>query len=182
MSLVEALLAARLQAIFLDCFYTGYRTRLVGGAAEPLYEPGDDSADALIHFREDYAASALHEVAHWCIAGEARRRRQDYGYWYAPDGRTRSQQRAFEQVEVRPQAVEWHLALAAGVSFSISADNLAAPVDTQEFEKAVVAQARVFCESPLPPRAALYRDALAEKLGGVARPTPGMFVPGRRAA
>src|SRR3546814_2809228 len=45
-------------------------------------------------------------VAHWCLAGAARRRQDDYGYWYAADGRDLEQQHLFEQVEVKPQALE----------------------------------------------------------------------------
>ena len=123
-------LANTLEQVFRDCFYATHRTRLVGGAAEPLYLPAQEGRDAMIFYREDYPASALHEVAHWCIAGPARRELEDYGYWYAPDGRSAEQQRAFERVEVRPQAVEWHLALASGVAFTVSADNLAAPLDS----------------------------------------------------
>ena len=32
----------------------------------PYYEPGTPS---VIYFREDFDRSALHEVAHWCVAG-----------------------------------------------------------------------------------------------------------------
>ncbi len=31
----------------------------------------------------------------------------DLGYWYAPDGRIEEQQALFEQVEIKPQAIEW---------------------------------------------------------------------------
>ena len=48
----------------------------------------------------------------------------DLGYWYAPDGRTREQQALFEQVEVKPQAIEWLFATAFGRKFRVSLDNL----------------------------------------------------------
>lgn len=51
--------------------------------------------------------SALHEISHWTIAGAKRRLLPDLGYWYAPDGRTKEQQDLFEQVEIKPQAIEW---------------------------------------------------------------------------
>lgn len=167
--------ATLLEQVFFDCFHADFRTRLVGGAAEPLYLPANDERDALIYYREDFAASALHEVAHWCIAGEQRRQQEDYGYWYAPDGRDASQQQAFEQVEVLPQAVEWHLALAAAVEFNISADNLDAPGDSRDFALAVSERAIALCREPLPSRAARYRDALVAACGGIARPTADQF-------
>ncbi len=174
--------ARRIEQVFADCFHEGYATRLQGGAAEPLYAPGTDS-DAVIYYREDFAASALHEVAHWCIAGEGRRQLEDYGYWYAPDGRNAEQQRAFESVEVRPQAVEWHLALAAGIPFRVSVDNLDAAAGADDaFAIAVREQARRFCREPLPPRAAAFRAALATHFGGRADPGPEQFaLPGYEA-
>ncbi len=163
-------LAAAIEAVFADCFYQDYRTRLRGGAREPLYEPFP-AGDAVIHYREDFAASALHEVAHWCIAGDERRKLEDYGYWYAADGRNAELQRAFETVEVRPQAVEWHLALAAGVAFRVSVDNLDAPAGAGDgFARAVLCQARGFCSAALPARAEAFRKALARRFGGPADP------------
>src|SRR5690606_39383874 len=43
---------------------------------------------ARVVFAHGFFASALHEIAHWCIAGDYRRTLHDYGYWYCPDGRT----------------------------------------------------------------------------------------------
>ncbi len=48
----------------------------------------------------------------------------DLGYWYAPDGRTHEQQALFEQVEIKPQAIEWLFAQAFGRKFRVSLDNL----------------------------------------------------------
>ncbi len=169
-------LAAEIEQVFCDCFQADYRTRLVGGADEPLYLPASPDCDAIIYYREDYAASALHEVAHWCIAGDERRGFEDYGYWYAPDGRNPAQQRDFEQVEVRPQALEWHFAQAAGIPFHVSADNLLAPdPGNGEFAAAVLAQARRFCRESLPSRGALFRDALARHFKRSQRPAPAQF-------
>ena len=115
----------QLEAVFHDCFFEAFNTRLVGGADEPLYQPAALPGQAhLLHYREDYFASALHEVAHWCIAGERRRGLVDFGYWYAPDGRSAAQQRDFEAVEYKPQALEWHFARACGYRFRISLGNL----------------------------------------------------------
>ena len=85
-SLGEALVA------FLTAFFKRRTPRSCVGAAEPYYEPG---APSVIYFREDFDRSALHEVAHWCVAGPLRRGLPDYGYWYAPDGRNAEQQSAF---------------------------------------------------------------------------------------
>lgn len=45
--------------------------------------------------------------------GEKRRQLVDFGYWYAPDGRSAEQQELFQAVEVKPQAMEWILSPAA---------------------------------------------------------------------
>lgn len=58
------------------------------------------------------------------IAGEQRRLLPDLGYWYAPDGRTAEQQALFEQVEIKPQAIEWLFSKAFGRKFRVSLDNL----------------------------------------------------------
>ena len=100
---------------------------------------------------EDYLSSAFHEIAHWCIAGDQRRQLVDFGYWYQPDGRTTAQQAQFEQVEIKPQAVEWHLSVAAGHRFNLSADNLNGECGASEqFAKAVASQARDYKNAGLP--------------------------------
>ena len=107
-----------------DTVLSAFRTRLVGGFDEPFYLAFRADEPAEIRFTQDYTRSALHELAHWCVAGEARRRQDDYGYWYAPDGRTNAQQQQFFQVEVTPQAVEKHFCVALGIPFAASMDNL----------------------------------------------------------
>jgi elongation factor P hydroxylase len=165
--------AESLEALFEACFLEEYRTRLQGGAQEPLYQPaGASQGEHVIYYREDFIASALHEVAHWCIAGSRRRQLVDYGYWYFPDGRDASRQRQFEQVESRPQALEWHFALACNWRFRISNDNLAAmPSESTDFAGAVCSQARRYCRTGLPARGALFRSALVERFSGKAQPT-----------
>lgn len=111
--------------LFNDLFREAYRTVLVKGSDEPEYLPASGPEGlAQVIFAHGYYASALHEISHWCIAGEHRRTLHDYGYWYCPDGRTLQQQEAFEQVEVKPQAIEWLFSVAAGSRFHISVDNL----------------------------------------------------------
>lgn len=110
-------------AAFNRMFGDPYNTILCGGAAEPLYKTASsERAENEIWFRDDFASSALHEIAHWCIAGSARRRKDDYGYWYV-EKRNADQQKQFEMVEARPQALEWLLSIAAGVQFRVSCDN-----------------------------------------------------------
>lgn len=161
--------------IFDHCFAEDFNTRLCAGAEEPLYLPaGMDDAELgyspsdthRLFFRHDYVASAFHEVAHWCIAGSERREQKDYGYWYAPDGRDAAQQREFELVEVKPQALEWLLCLAAGRDFRLSIDNLSGEaINVRPFADAVVAQARRYAQTGLPPRAETLCLALREYSG-----------------
>ena len=141
-------------SIFGACFAESMRTRLLGGGEEPLYQPAKSSDDYhQIIFRSDYAASALHEVSHWCIAGERRRQQLDYGYWYEPDGRSVAQQRVFESVEARPQALEW--------LFRVSIDNLNGDaVDPFPFQLAVWQAVHRYLANGLPTRAAVFWRAL----------------------
>ncbi|WOJ94021.1 elongation factor P hydroxylase [Congregibacter variabilis] len=164
----KALSADAIVKVFNDLFRHSYRTCLLGGADEPLYEPARDGTPAQIFFREDYVSSALHEVAHWCIAGAARRTRIDYGYWYDPDGRSEDAQIDFMKAEARPQALEWCFSKASGVPFRLSMDNLDAPPDPamkQAFANAVLAQAHNFAQRGLPPRAQLMFGELGRCTG-----------------
>lgn len=154
--------ATDLIQLFEHCFFAEFNTRLQGGADEPFYQPATANEPALVIFTRDYFASALHEVAHWCVAGDTRRALPDYGYWYAPDGRSAAQQLAFEKVEVKPQALEWIFSVACGFPFRVSADNLAAGMGASEdFKAEIVAQARVYCQS-LALRPARFVAALSE--------------------
>lgn len=138
---------------------------LIGNADEPLYAPAcHQQSKHRIYFTRDYISSALHEVAHWCIAGKQRRLLEDYGYWYAPDGRCPLQQSEFEKMEVKPQAIEWIFSLAAGVTFNISADNLETNTGASEsFKRAVFQQASTYlAHDKLPPRAALFTEVLQQ--------------------
>ncbi|BCA94790.1 transporting ATPase [Legionella antarctica] len=148
--------------IFNNCFASTYNTRLVKGDNEPVYLPaeGECSYNALF-FAHGFFSSALHECSHWFIAGEERRKRVDFGYWYMPDGRTAEQQALFQQVEVKPQAIEWILSMAAGHKFRVSIDNLnGAESDTLAFKNAVYSQVLQYCRDGLPQRAHQFRAAL----------------------
>jgi len=163
-----------LEALFKQCFYKDYQTLLIGGADEPLYSPATSNDEShRLYYRADYFASALHEIAHWCIAGPERRLQEDWGYWYCPDGRSPIQQRAFEAVEIKPQAVEWMLSVAAAASFRISSDNLLGMAGSTEeggdFDRAVAAQVQCYRQTALPVRAEQFFLALAG-FYGVAKP------------
>ncbi|MFT7651750.1 MAG: elongation factor P hydroxylase [Limisphaerales bacterium] len=111
-----------IEAAFHSCFR---RVQLIGGAPEPLYVPAtEDRCSAQIYYREDFAASALHEIAHWCIAGYRRRQLVDFGYDYVPPPRTMVQQLGFFKLELKTQALESIFSSAAKLPFQVSADNL----------------------------------------------------------
>ncbi|WP_028114666.1 elongation factor P hydroxylase [Ferrimonas kyonanensis] len=138
-----------------------FNTRLIDQGSEPLYLPADEQCPFhRIFFAHGFFSSALHELAHWTLAGPTRRLRLDYGYWYHPDGRDAQQQAEFERVEVKPQAIEWALHLAAGRRFNVSVDNLGGiEVDRRAFQLKVQTQARRYLVQGFPPRAgALIED------------------------
>ena len=152
--------AHQVMRLFNQEFAESDTTELIGGAAEPYYEPGSLNR---IYFRADYVRSALHEVAHWCVAGSRRRRLADYGYWYSPDGRGAAQQQAFFAVEARPQAIERCFCEAIGMPFSPSVDNVGAQIDPQQlhrFEARIEGWCHQFERTGLPLRAARFIAAL----------------------
>jgi elongation factor P hydroxylase len=125
LSYTETEKVALLIATFNDLFETTENTVLISGTDEPLYLPATNSEERhRIIFAHGFFASALHELSHWLVAGVERRQLEDYGYWYKPDGRTKLEQIAFEQVEIKPQAMEWVLSAACDHRFHFSADNL----------------------------------------------------------
>lgn len=150
--------------LFETCFACDYNTILVGGGDEPEYLPaGGTSAQHRIIFTRDYFRSALHEIAHWCVAGEQRRMLPDFGYWYAPDGRNAEQQRKFELVEVKPQALEWLFCAAARHPFSVSLDNLnGEPTDSGPFQRSVHAQLLSYLDQGVPERPGRFINVLID--------------------
>lgn len=148
--------------LFDETFAQSENTRLLKGEDEPIYLPADENCCYhKVVFAHGYFASALHEIAHWCIAGKSRRQLVDYGYWYCPDGRDEKQQGEFEQVEVKPQAIECAFSLAAGSKFSVSSDNLSGvETDRSAFEQAVAAQLALYQRNGFPPRAQQFIDCL----------------------
>lgn len=148
--------------IFNKCFSSEYNTQLVKGEDEPVYLPaGDEHGHHALFFAHGFFSSALHECSHWLIAGDERRKLVDFGYWYLPDGRNAEQQALFQQVEVKPQALEWILSRASGHRFRVSIDNLnGLESDTEAFKRAVFSQVSHYCNHGLPERAQHLRSAL----------------------
>jgi len=172
LSAVQSFHSARVERVFNDCFTHSYNTQLLGGAAEPYYQPAVvPGGYHALYYRGDYFASALHEVAHWCIAGAQRRQRADFGYWYMPEGRSVEQQRAFEMVEYKPQALEWFFSQACAFRFQLSSDNpdLASSgmLDTTAFQRGVLEQALVWQKLGLPARGCVFYVALCREFGTV---------------
>lgn len=156
--------------LFNQCFEHNWKTQLIKGGTEPIYLPANNRLSChQIVFTQNYFSSALHEIAHWCIAGAERRLLEDYGYWYAPDGRSVRQQSQFERVESRPQALEWFFAKACKSCFNVSEDNLnGLPEHTDAFKRAVVSDACAYAQKGLPARAQIFYQSLASYYCGPA--------------
>lgn len=166
--------SSRLERLFADCFYDAYQTCLIGGADEPYYQPATGAGGChSLYYRSDYFASALHEVAHWCMAGTHRRAQADFGYWYAAGDRTVEQQGAFEKAESRPQGLEWIFSKACNFPFTPSADNLELArqglLDTRGFSQLVLNEALAWQIKGLGDRAQGFYRALCIEFG-TARP------------
>ncbi len=171
-----------------DCFNATlglrYGVRCVGGFNEPEYLPGLAQCATLtatprklaqLRYTQDYAASALHEIAHWCIAGDRRRQLVDFGYAYQPPPRDPVLQERFFVSELSVQALEALFAMATGVHFAPSADNFdCSPGALAAFASAVNARLCWLCnvqrhqmeglgslaQNRAPNRARQYLDAL----------------------
>ena len=165
--------ASDIERVFNAVFADSLNTVLIGGAAEPFYLPAtNEDARHRIFYREDFVSSSLHEISHWLVAGVERRLLPDWGYWYAPDGRNAAQQYEFEQVEVKPQALEWLLSIACGIRFRVSLDNLSEHAGGgAEFKDSVYQQASANIRDGVNERARIFYDALAVEFNG-----PGLSV------
>ncbi|WP_339058126.1 elongation factor P hydroxylase [Candidatus Regiella endosymbiont of Tuberolachnus salignus] len=153
----------QLITIFNQCFANSDNTRLLKGDDEPIYLPADETTPYhRVIFAHGFYASALHEVAHWCIAGEKRRQLVDYGYWYCPDGRDLQTQHQFENVEIKPQALEWLFCVASDFPFNVSCDNLQGDCepDRLAFQHRVRQQVLSYLQYGIAPRAQYFIRAL----------------------
>jgi len=133
-----------------NTLFAQQNVKLVRGNSEPEYFAATATHPARIEFAHGFFASALHEISHWCVAGQKRRRLNDFGYWYAPDGRSQEQQQAFERVEIKPQALECLFTLACQRPFQVSQDNILASFDTGDstFAQDVYKQAQHYITYP----------------------------------
>lgn len=150
---------------FNNTFFQEFNTKLELGGDEPIYLPADEQyAYHRIIFARGFYASAMHEIAHWCVAGPQRRLLEDFGYWYEPDGRTEQVQAEFEKVEIRPQSYEWILSVSAGFPFTVSCDNLNGDFEPDRllFMKKVHAEVMTILDSGLPLRVKMLSDALRD--------------------
>lgn len=156
-----------LMRLFNDLFSETLNTVLVRGDDEPVYLPADtEFPQHRVIFAHGFFASALHEISHWCVAGEQRRQLIDFGYWYKPDGRTAEEQTEFEKVEVKPQALEWLLSEAAGHKFHFSADNLGSDIGaSEEFKGNVFRQVQNYLAGGVPERPASLIKAFQSYYG-----------------
>ena len=151
--------------LFNNLYQNTEQTILVSGGKEPLYSlKSNTSPFHRIIFRDNYFSSALHEIAHWCIAGAARRQLEDYGYWYTAE-RTSTDQHLFEQIEVKPQAIEWIFSAAAGVQFNVSLDNFQIKEVNPNFKLEIYTQVIHYLQHGLPTRAEQFKNKLLEFYG-----------------
>lgn len=135
--------------------------KIQGGGAEPFYQAPKGSSPGIITFRENFPRSLLHEVSHYCLAGDRRRKIDDFGYWYSPARHNQEEQERFEQVEARPQGLEKLMCEIVGLDFSPSLDNFLVSHPSQGFIQALEAAYR---EMKLNPPPTAYRA-----LSGLAR-------------
>ena len=160
------MLAEEISLMFNKAFGEKYRTVIKGAADEPLYRPASrDGGLHTIYYREDFPSSALHEIAHWCIAGRHRRTLDDYGYWYE-GARDNKAQLSFEHFEARPQALEWILSVAGNVDFRVSCDNFdVAEANLNAFRRQVKLQVLELLQTGLPARAERLVDLFTRVTG-----------------
>lgn len=146
---------------FSKCFSEQLEIR--GGASEPLYLPAREGARAQLFYRENFTASLLHEISHWCLAGPLRREKVDFGYTYLAGPRSKTEQVKFFSYEVKPQALEWIFAEAAGLEFEFSVDDFSNTFKDEItlFHAQVKEQKDLFLMLGLPERGEVFRKALA---------------------
>jgi len=104
-----------------------------GNAEEPFYRAPKDDNKPILYFRSNYPRSLLHEISHYCLAGDRRRQLDDFGYWYSPCGRSREEQLKFEVVEARPQGLEKAITEMVGIKFIPSMDDFSGHPPSDSF-------------------------------------------------
>ena len=150
---------------FNSCFKKSHQTILVGGGKEPLYHPSSSPTELhKIIYRHDFFASALHETAHWCIAGKERRKKVDFGYFYQ-ESRSFSEQEIFCKYEAKPQALEsiFHDAIGSN-SFTPSLDGVHFqnnPELVERFSNRIILAKKKYLNN-IPSRAKIFVQALSK--------------------
>ena len=153
--------APMISACFNELFSSRYNVHMGGGADEPAYQPAGQDSVARIRYRSDYVHSALHEAAHWCIAGSHRRQLVDYGYWYRPPPRGLQAQQAFARVEAKVQGLEAIFSEAVALPFRVSIDDVDRLLDFEaEFTSCVELERARWRGRGLPARAREFEQAL----------------------
>jgi elongation factor P hydroxylase len=159
--------ALELVALWNALFSDAHRTIAEIGGNEPLYLPPTPTSHGRIVCNRDYPASALHEIAHWCIASPRRRKLVDYGYEYLAPPRDADAQRRFFDAEERNQALESLFAAAAGLEFRVSVDDVGADLaSASTFATRVAARAARLERDGLRPDVERYRTALRRTYRG----------------
>ena len=121
-----------------------------GGAEEPFYEAPTEDSNAVLYFRDNYPRSLLHELSHYCLAGDRRRSLDDFGFWYSPCGRTAQEQLKFELVEARPQGLEKAFCEVLDLTFSPSLDDFSGREASNEFSLNLEKAYQEMCSNPPP--------------------------------
>ncbi|CAA0089552.1 Elongation factor P hydroxylase [Zhongshania aliphaticivorans] len=129
-------------------FYVFPDLTISGGADEPYYRAPKDGVNATIFFKENYPRSLLHEISHFCLAGDRRRGVDDFGFWYSPCGRSEEEQQKFEAVEARPQGLEKLFCEIVGLKFSPSLDDFSGKPLSKSFLVGLNAAYKEMLENP----------------------------------
>lgn len=121
-----------------------------GGADEPFYKAATKYEKSTIYFRSNYPRSLLHEMSHYCLAGNKRRQLDDFGYWYTACGRDVEEQQRFETVEARPQGLEKAMCEVIGLKFSPSLDDFSGRAPSKAFLRNLDVAYKEMLNSPPP--------------------------------
>jgi len=157
-----------LAQVFDRLFYETWNTKLEPSPSDPIYLPASDECSYhRIMYYQDFFSSALHEISHWCIAGEKRRTQIDFGYWYKPERSKLEEQELFERYETKVQGLEWVLSSAAGKEFFVSCDCFdQSLLDLEKFRKSITKEAlRIAKSKCLPVRTTKFITALRDHFG-----------------
>jgi elongation factor P hydroxylase len=119
-----------------------------GGAEEPFYEAPTENGNAVLYFRDNYPRSLLHEISHYCLAGDRRRGLDDFDYWYSPCGRSEEEQLKFEAVEARPQGLEKAICEVLDIKFSPSLDDFSGRPPSDQFLVDLEKSYNEMCSNP----------------------------------